>query len=169
MGNAPGSTSQSIGENNGPVRRRADEHALYSVEWATPPEIFDPLNAEFGFTLDPASSPWNAKAPTFYTAEDDGLSKPWAPHTVWLNPPYGRGIGLWLAKAVAEAKVGATVVALIPNNTDTAWFHDHVLPFAELRWVRGRVQFIGADGRRRKGNTTGSVIAVYRPGVRHAA
>lgn len=54
--------------------------ALYSSksdEWATPPETFDELNAEFGFTLDPCSTDVNCKCEKHFTQKDDGLSKDW--------------------------------------------------------------------------------------------
>src|SRR5690606_5595624 len=36
-------------------------------DWETPASVFDPLNEEFGFTLDAAASDHNAKVPTYYT------------------------------------------------------------------------------------------------------
>ena len=43
--------------------------------------------------------------------------------TGWLNPPYGKTIGLWFSKAREAALAGATVVALIPARTDTKRWH----------------------------------------------
>lgn len=48
-----------------------------SDEWATPQKIYDELNEEFHFTLDPCATSENHKCDTYYTAEDDGLSKSW--------------------------------------------------------------------------------------------
>lgn len=48
-----------------------------SEEWATPRKLFDELNAEFGFTLDPCATPENAKCERYFTKEQDGLSQPW--------------------------------------------------------------------------------------------
>lgn len=40
-------------------------------EWSTPGWLVDQLAAEFGpFTLDPAATPENAKAPAYFTRED---------------------------------------------------------------------------------------------------
>lgn len=65
-----------------------------SDEWPTPQWLVDQLAAEFGpFDLDPAATAANAKAPKFYTREQDGLSQPWAGR-IWLNPPYGVPVGL---------------------------------------------------------------------------
>ena len=48
-----------------------------SDEWATPQAIFDELDKEFYFNLDPCSTDENHKTPRYYTAKDDGLVKNW--------------------------------------------------------------------------------------------
>ena len=48
-----------------------------SDEWATPQHIYDSLDAEFNFNLDPCATESNHKCNTFYTAEIDGLSQKW--------------------------------------------------------------------------------------------
>jgi phage N-6-adenine-methyltransferase len=133
-----------------------------SVEWPTPPELFAALDAEFGFTLDPCATPENAKCGTFYTAEDDGLAQPWAPHVVFCNPPYGANLtGKWVRKACEESRLGATVVLLIPARVDTRWWHDYCAK-AEVRFLRGRVQFVGSIA----SAPFPSAIVVFQPGIR---
>ncbi len=46
-----------------------------SNEWGTPKELFDELDTEFHFTLDPCSTHENAKCKKHYTVEEDGLSQ----------------------------------------------------------------------------------------------
>lgn len=66
------------------------------------------------------------------------LLTPWKGLRVFCNPPYGPGIGSWLARAT-EAELA---VFLLPARTDTRWFHEHVLPKAlEIRFIRGRLKF----------------------------
>ena len=48
-----------------------------SNEWATPKGLFDILDEEFLFELDPCATKDNAKCPKFYTKEDDGLLQDW--------------------------------------------------------------------------------------------
>jgi phage N-6-adenine-methyltransferase len=109
--------------------------------WSTPQAFFDKLNAEFDFTLDVCALPENAKCERYFTPEQDGLAQPWV-GVCWMNPPYGRGIGKWVAKARDAAASGATVVCLLPARTDTAWWHDGVIGSgAEIRFVRGRLRF----------------------------
>jgi hypothetical protein len=61
-----------------------------------------------------------------------------------MNPPYGRTIARWMAKAVESAAAGATVVCLVPARTDTAWWHDYAVK-GEIRFLRGRLKFGGAQ------------------------
>ena len=48
-----------------------------SDEWTTPQHIFDNLDAEFNFNLDPCATENNHKCDAFYTAEIDGLKQNW--------------------------------------------------------------------------------------------
>ena len=112
-------------------------------DWETPPALFAKLDAEFGFTLDACALPHNAKCAEHFTPDDDGLSREWR-GVVWVNPPYGREIPKWTRKAVDASKGGALVVMLLPARTDSAWWHDDVMPNAEVRFLRGRVKFVGA-------------------------
>lgn len=109
-----------------------------SAEWETPLYLFDALNTEFEFTLDPCATKENAKCAKFYTKVDDGLSKNWDGESVFMNPPYGREIGHWIKKAT-EAK--ALVVMLLPARTDTKWFHEYIYNKMEIRFMRGRLKF----------------------------
>ena len=112
-------------------------------EWATPQAFFDELNKEFAFTLDPCATPENAKCARFFTKEIDGLAQSWRGETVFCNPPYGRDLAKWVAKAHAEviAGGGTTVVMLIPARTDTAYFHDYIYQKHTVRFIRGRLHF----------------------------
>lgn len=113
-------------------------------EWGTPQRFFDELNAEFHFTLDVCASPELAKCQRHFTIKQDGLTQDWTGETCWMNPPYGRAIGMWLKKA-AESR--ATVVCLVPSRTDARWWHQSVMTASEIRFVRGRLRFAGAgDG-----------------------
>jgi phage N-6-adenine-methyltransferase len=114
-----------------------------SCEWETPQYLFDALNAEFGFTLDPCSTHENAKCKFHYTISDNGLSRSWRGHRVFVNPPYGRVIKDWVSKAYRESREGALVVCLVPARTDTAWWHDYVMKADEIKYIRGRLKFNG--------------------------
>ena len=137
--------------------------------WETPAALFDLLNAEFRFTLDAAADESNRKCERWLEGphQDEafpwcgcGLCADWMEHTVWLNPPYGKGIEEWIWKCKNASERGAVVVALLPANTDTQWFHRLWFTTGELRFLTGRVQFVGTTS----SNPGGSVVAVFRPG-----
>src|SRR5262249_39145220 len=109
------------------------------------------------FDLDPCATAANAKAPRFYTRDDDGLRQPWTGR-VFCNPPYGRVIAEWVAKAKAAAATTAElVVLLVPARTDTRWWHEHVAD-AEGGFLPGRVRFVEA----KSGAPFPSAVVVFR-------
>ena len=113
-----------------------------TVEWTTPQAFYDRLNQEFNFTLDPCCTDETAKCSTYYTEADDGLTQPWAGHSVFMNPPYGRSIKDWIRKAYEESqKPNTVVVALIPARTDTRYWHDYCMEASEIRFIKGRLKF----------------------------
>lgn len=133
-------------------------------DWETPAEVFDPLDDEFKFTLDPCATRGTAKCAKFFTEEQDGLSQSWGNERVFMNPPYGREIYAWTRKAAASAKAGATVVGLLPASCDLAWWHEDVIGKAEVRYIRGRVRF-HTGGPYRASGFFASVIVIWRPNV----
>ncbi len=116
-----------------------------TCEWATPEWLFHELDEEFGFDVDVCANEGNAKCSNYFPSEGlwSGLALEWN-GTCWMNPPYGREIGKWIAKAWGASIQGATVVCLLPSRTDTSWWHDYVMKAAEIRFIRGRLKFGGA-------------------------
>ena len=125
-----------------------DERTLKTIfssktdAWSTPQSFYDKLNKTYTFTLDPCASAKTAKCTSYFTEEDDGLEKDWSGHSVFMNPPYGKGIGEWLRKAREEGqKDNTSVVCLIPSRTDTKYFHDYCMRSDLLYFVKGRLKF----------------------------
>lgn len=136
--------------------------ALFSSktgEWETPRAFFDVLDAEFHFTLDPCCNEQNKKCEKHYTKEQDGLKQSWAGERVFCNPPYGRDVGKWIQKSAEEKKRGALVVLLLPARVDTKWFHELIVPNAEIRFVKGRLKF----GGKKESAPFPSMVAIMRP------
>jgi hypothetical protein len=126
-------------------------HSNETAEWYSPAEPVALAHELMGgIDLDPASSAEAnelVRAAQIYTAEDDGLSKPW-PGRVWLNWPGGRNENhesnaeLWSAKLVSEFTGGVTreATCLVFNvQTAAVWWQrlwDYPICF-----VRGRMSF----------------------------
>lgn len=116
-------------------------------DWQTPPEIFDPLNQEFNFTLDPCSNGNNAKCKNYFTEIDNGLIQDWSNQVCFINPPY-TNLKVWIEKSYLEAlNNNALCVLLIPARTDTIAFHKYIYGIAkEVRFIKGRIKFL-IDGK----------------------
>lgn len=54
-------------------------------DWGTPQDLFNTLNEEFNFTLDPCADNNNHKCAKYYTIEQDGLAQSWAGETVFAT------------------------------------------------------------------------------------
>lgn len=120
-------------------------------ERSTPPELFDPLNNEFHFTLDVCATDENHKCERYFTKEDNGLYKDWTNERCFMNPPYS-AIPRWLTRATYEVSYnGSLVVAILPCDTSTRWFHDYLWDQEkhsarqniQLRFPKGRYKFGG--------------------------
>src|SRR5215471_4462214 len=113
-------------------------------DWYTPPEIFNALGLVFD--LDPCSpgpGHW-VPARRIYTEADDGLRQPWH-GLVFMNPPFGgrNGHVPWLAKFLDHGNG----IAIVRAYTSSAWFHEYVVPRAELLlFPKGKTKFIRPDG-----------------------
>lgn len=129
----------------------------------TPKYLFDRISSIFNFSLDVCALPENAKCESYYTPEDDGLSKPWM-GGVWCNPPYGREISSWVKKAYEESQkeYNDFVLMLLPARTDTKWWWEYVQGKATLFFIKGRVKF----GDHNVGAPFPSVLALYMKEVK---
>lgn len=100
-----------------------------SDEYSTPQEVFDKLDEEFHFDLDPCSTHENCKCERHFTKEENGLIQDWSGCRVFCNPPYS-DIARWTEKCYREGcKDNTIVVLVIPARTDTKYFHNYIYKF----------------------------------------
>ena len=141
-------------------------------EYSTPQDLFDELNKEFNFQLDPCSTDKNAKCFIHYTLPENpylkcGLQRQWYHMgSIFVNPPYSCGnIEKWVCKSYEESRNGCTVVMLLPVTTGTAIWHDIIFPCAaEIRFLKGRVKFT-LNGVEQGTPRFDSAIVIFRPPV----
>jgi transcriptional regulator with XRE-family HTH domain len=123
--------------------------------WTTPPDILERLYPVVGgiFDLDPCSPTTDrkkapVKAKVYHTGDEgnNGLLMPWFGN-VFVNPPYGRELKIWIKKCHDEYYSGRvkTCIALIPARPDTNAWHQYIADKADVFMLRGRLKF-GADG-----------------------
>jgi len=128
--------------------------------WATPQGFFDELSQRYNFTLDPCATDATAKCEKYFTKEDDGLAQDWSGNSVFMNPPYGRGIAKWIKKAYEEGQKQKTVVVcLIPSRTDTKYWHEYCMKAHEIHFIKGRLKF----GDSKNSAPFPSAVVVFRP------
>ena len=120
----------------------------------TPRSLFDPLHAEYLFTVDAAASPGNEMIPRYWTREDDALSKEWGAERVWCNPPYSK-LEPWVRKAwyaMYDERCGLIVMLLPANRCEQKWWQHWIEPYRDrtpdnygitlkTRFLPGRLRF----------------------------
>ena len=123
-------------------------------DWATPPDLWLPLDGLFTFTYDPcAALPGDSKitttiierrggvvcvAPGTLRPEvavayggsvfEDGFEHDWTGF-FWCNPPYGKGLGDWVERgwdAVFRDRTADGGVMLLPSYTGAPWFQQFI-------------------------------------------
>ena len=127
-----------------------------SDNWQTPQYLYNELNAEFNFDFDPC--PINS--------DFDGLAIEWG-NSNFINPPYNRiDKPKFIQKAFDEWKKGKTCVLLLPASTGTKQFHELLMPYAEIRFIKGRVAFVKAgelrDAKPTQKGKHDSMIVIFR-------
>lgn len=114
--------------------------------WLTPPDLIEALGP---FDLDPCAAPeprpWDT-AREHWTK--DGLDRKWR-GMVWMNPPYGREVGVWMKKFLAHRNG----IALVFARTETPWAQKAMKNSDAILFPKGRYSFHYSNGERAKHNS----------------
>jgi len=175
----------------GPSRQADDTRA----DWETPAALYDQLNREFHFNYDGAANEINHKCDLWFGPGgcfEDAFQADPIGDVVWCNPPYGKrenvcdpdkckretcrkrgshctefkpGVEDWVELLSLWHSYGNTVVACLPDGTDTDWFKQAYDTCSEVRILSGRVPFVGTTS----GNTGGTIIVIWRQGPKTPA
>lgn len=100
-----------------------------------------------GIALDPCSN--NRRifySEKTFAVEQDGLLQSWATKgLVYVNPPYGKKLDLWIVKAIGEAPGCDHLVMLLPARTDRKCIQRGMQNADATCFVKGRLKFVGAE------------------------
>lgn len=162
-----------------------------ATDWRTPVAVLEAVRDYAGggeIALDPCGTPDNHTKARFAICEPvdpipagggvfgDGLTVNWfqlvnvmsiGPRerkVVYVNPPYGKVLPLWLKKIHDEADQGTEIIALVSTSdriTTKYWARDVWPNLDAMCIVTGRLAFLDHDGVPVKGNTHGSFILGY--------
>jgi len=147
----------------------------------TPPAVFHALEDSFGpFEIDLCADAQNHLLPLWFgpdspVQEFDALKANWHAYAKngFGNPPYGPFVGLFLAWAKVEAKLGFASTLLLPVRITKA-FHAHVLQGASEVWFCDKRIAFWQDGKPKLDPATkkptgalfDSMIVRFAPGMR---
>lgn len=133
-------------------------------DWQTPSWLFEKLDQEFHFDLDPAATEKNALCKYYFDKEADGLKSDWFGN-VYVNCPYSE-LKKWVEKGWKEATQNpkvTVVVMLIAARTDTrAWWN--YIRFGEIRFLKGRLKFEHLNGAKNSAPFP-SAIVIFGKGI----
>lgn len=116
----------------------------------TPKDVFEVLNKEFKFQLDPCTSSSkenNLGLKHYFTKEKDGLKQNWSDYdSIFINPPF-KDMRIWVDKILFELEKSENmvIVLLAPSKTETKWWHKLISSkfLEELRFENRRLTFEG--------------------------
>ena len=121
------------------------------MDWITPECVLERVRRVDGIALDPCTTADNpCGADVFYAPErgEDGLVLGWSTvgdGLVYANPPYGRHLDQWAARACLEsARRDRETILLTPSRTDTKWWHRTFNTCQAVAFWAGRLTFEGA-------------------------
>jgi phage N-6-adenine-methyltransferase len=139
-------------------------------DWMTPSSLFDQVHDIVDFDLDACASDRAAsRLDTFIDPGADALAVRWARRgkRVWVNPPYGRDIKDWFAKAGQACESGCETVCLLAYaNTDTTYWQRWVAKNPRcllVVFLSPRVHFVRPDGEKATGAPKGSALIFFTP------
>ena len=139
-----------------------------SNAWFTPLNILNHARQVIGpFQLDPYSSKKAnkiVKADAIYTREDPAPYKWKKANSVWINPPYGRGIfSESIQNFLRNYKTGRinNIIALVNNVTETKAGQSLMSCATTICFPAGRISFYNTDGKATSGNTRGQMILLF--------
>lgn len=116
--------------------------------WNTPMWLWRKIVGFYGgaLDLDPCADVGET-IPALHHEHTRGLDIPWG-RRVYVNPPYGRVLAKWVAKAVSEplAPVGAPdglweLIGLVPGRPDNRWWRTLYAPHISICLLYGRLHF----------------------------
>ncbi len=156
------------------MRKEAIQSATSSdiQNYGTPWGLYRWLDWTFHFTRDLAAEAWNAKHRTYWTAEDNALTRSWRREVGYLNCEY-RQIVRFMRHAKAQAIAGGVVCSLVATRTDTRWYREatedgagrlissEFVPETRVWWTVWADLIVGVH------HVAGKVPFAVPPGTRH--
>lgn len=115
--------------------------------WWIIKQIQDIANVHVIF--DVCATPRSAKAASYFTKEDDALTRSWKGSNSkgcnWMNPPFSLA-SEFTTKAAHEAMKGVVTIGCVKHAPDATWFQEMEKRATFIYIPDGRIQFLKSDG-----------------------
>lgn len=120
------------------------------IDWCTPEYIVSAVKDMFGIIqLDPCSNTNSivGAVTNYILPTNDGLKDSWDYSTIYVNPPFGPGLDLWVKRCVdAYKNHGSEIILLLPAAVETKWWQQLIFPNSpSICFLNKRIKFIGAE------------------------
>lgn len=140
------------------------------TNWQTPRILYDELDrCVGGFAVDSAADHSNHLHPDYYgpgsRLGEDALALDRWLSPAFCNPPYGKGLDKWVQKFIEQAKLGNTVVALLPANTEVRWWFEYVVQHSSIIFLVGRVPYINPERAKPTQPDHASAVCLFEPNL----
>ncbi len=143
------------------------EQGIDRNEWYTPERYLRAATHVLGrIDFDPYSDEVanrTVKAKEFFTKQNP-IHSPWPTvKTVFMNPPYGRGlIDLCVDRFLIEyCRQRFEAIVLTNNATETQWFQQLLSCSLAACLTNHRIAFVSTDGKKVSGNTRGQTFFYF--------
>ncbi|HMS90656.1 MAG TPA: DNA N-6-adenine-methyltransferase [Candidatus Absconditabacterales bacterium] len=150
------------------MKNRKEENGSFNDNWETPEYILEFVRKYFKGEnfFDPCPLSIDIGGGNFQI-QFNGLNIDWQERN-FVNPPYNRhDKPKFIKKAYEEYLKGNTSILLIPATTEVKWFHQYIIPYAQIFFIEGRVKFKGFNSKgnyvTNKSGQTGSMICILNP------
>jgi hypothetical protein len=150
------------------MKNRKEENWLKNDNWETPQYIFDFVSNYFEGKdfFDPCPLAID-NGGGWYEIQFDWLCIDWKERN-YVNPPYNiTDKPKFVKKAFEEFKKWKTSILLIPATTEVQWFHQYIVPYAWIFFIKWRVKFKGFNSKweyvTNKTWQSGSMICILDP------
>ena len=117
-------------------------------QWATPWDVIKKISRALDvvYDLDVCAKADTAKAPEYFTFEQDALTREWFGN-VWCNPPYS-DIAPWITHGINEKENGRleSLTYLVPARTDRKWLAEAIEFGLRVIVLQPRISFLEPPG-----------------------
>ena len=141
-----------------------------SNAWFTPKKYTVLASDVMGqIDLDPFSSAAaneSVQANRFFDEDLDAYKQVWFEDkgTVFMNPPYGRGLMEQSAKVFLDNLANKSIsegIVLVNNATETKWFQSLLIASNAVCFTSSRISFDNNDGKNKSANTRGQAFLYF--------